>query len=73
MVKEESKARVHACPRCDKMFSRARSRDQHVRIVHEKRKDHTCPHCASAFGVASKLTRHVRAVHGKREAGEQQR
>ena len=66
MVKEESKARVHACPRCDKMFSRARSRDQHVRIVHEKRKDHTCPHCAAAFGEVRHLRTHVRAVHEKR-------
>ena len=63
MVKEESKARVHACPRCDGMFSRARSRDQHVRTVHEKRKDHACPHCAAAFGTAQNLKTHVRVMH----------
>ena len=66
MVKEAKQSKgVHACPRCDGTFVSPSKRDQHVRTVHEKRRDHACPHCAAAFGEAGHLTKHVRTVHEK--------
>jgi hypothetical protein len=41
MVKETKPSkRPHACPHCLDTFTEARSRDHHVRVVHEKRRDH---------------------------------
>jgi len=65
--KKGGKKGAHACPRCDSTFGRPSNRDQHVRTVHEKRKDHVCPQCAAAFGTAGNLTKHVRTVHEKRK------
>jgi len=52
--------------RCDSTFENPSDRDQHVRSVHEKRRDHACPYCAATFGTMGDLTTHVRSVHEKR-------
>ena len=59
-------AKPHACPDCAAAFGQAGNLTQHVRLVHEKRKDYACPYCAGVFQMTSHLTRHVRTVHEKR-------
>ena len=56
-------AKPHACPHCAAAFGKPSSLTQHVRTVHEKRRDHACLHCIAVFGHASNLTRHVRTQH----------
>ena len=69
LVKPKYKHR-HACPQCDYKTGKANELRQHVRTVHEKRKDHACPQCDAAFGEAGTLRTHVRTVHEKREEEE---
>ena len=41
MVKEAKQSRrAHTCTQCDGTFVSPSQRDQHVRRVHEKRRDH---------------------------------
>jgi len=55
----------YACPHCLDTFTEAGSRDCHVRVVHEKRRDHKCPHCNSRFGTAGNMRTHCSNVHEK--------
>jgi uncharacterized C2H2 Zn-finger protein len=70
MVKAPTKgARRHACPQCDYKAGQASDLRQHVRVVHEKRKDHACPHCDRKFGEGGSMRRHVRREHSWVDAG----
>uniref|UniRef100_A0A914UNI4 Uncharacterized protein n=1 Tax=Plectus sambesii TaxID=2011161 RepID=A0A914UNI4_9BILA len=54
------------CPHCDKKFTEAGSRNNHVLIVHEEglEKKHKCSWCQKAFNQRSGLNRH-RRTHTK--------
>ena len=48
------------------MFAFKGQRNQHVRKIHEKRRDFPCPRCESDFTAANSLKMHIRCVLEKR-------
>ena len=40
---------------------------QHIRTVHDGRKDYTCDHCAKQFSEVCNLKTHIKSVHGTNE------
>ena len=53
--------RPHACPRCDKAFSRKYHLDRHVRTVHDRMMRYTCPRpgCGSRFAERYHMRVHL--------------
>ena len=51
------------CDLCGKLSSDAKSNQQHVEMVHEKKKCVQCDACGKGFYKANDLKRHVDAVH----------
>jgi uncharacterized Zn-finger protein len=61
---EENHAGVrYLCPTCSREFTENGSLQQHVRNVHDMRKDFECPECLLMFGEASDLKKHRESVH----------
>ena len=50
------------CQLCSKRYNTIKSRNRHVKIVHEKSKPFACPKCDSAFVEKNKLTVHIKNV-----------
>ncbi|KAA8490796.1 Zinc finger protein [Porphyridium purpureum] len=51
------------CERCGRTFSRKAHMQDHVRIVHEKKRPFVCEHCGKTFSVLSNLHAHKRSLH----------
>ena len=50
---------------CGGAFSRMKTLTEHIRVIHEGRKDHCCEHCGKAFGTRKNMLDHVKMVHDK--------
>ena len=56
-----------ACPHCQKAFDVKINLTNHIRRVHQGRKDYVCPHCQKWFAQKGHLTTHIRTVHEGRK------
>eukprot|EP00181_Compsopogon_caeruleus_P002103 CAMPEP_0184689488 /NCGR_PEP_ID=MMETSP0312-20130426/30683_1 /TAXON_ID=31354 /ORGANISM="Compsopogon coeruleus, Strain SAG 36.94" /LENGTH=507 /DNA_ID=CAMNT_0027146841 /DNA_START=1403 /DNA_END=2926 /DNA_ORIENTATION=- len=56
-------AREKRCPICGAVFSQTGHMNQHIAIVHEKKRPFSCEECAVSYGTKSNLNRHYRMVH----------
>ena len=53
------------CSQCGKTFPTNYRLKNHVKCVHEKRKDFKCDYCDNAFFNVSKMKAHIKRVHEK--------
>lgn len=51
---------AHVCPICARSFTRRHNMLQHIRCIHNGRRDHVCDVCGRGFNRKSNLHRHVR-------------
>ena len=48
---------------CEKSFAVYANLDNHIKVVHEGRRDHKCEICGKGFVGSRDLVRHVQSVH----------
>ena len=53
------------CSSCGKSFSSRNFLEQHIRNVHEGKKDHKCDVCNKYFSQSTNLNTHIKVVHEK--------
>ncbi|EUB55594.1 PR domain zinc finger protein [Echinococcus granulosus] len=58
--------RAFACSHCNKSFLRRCRLNEHISVVHERRKSFTCQKCSKGFCRRGDLDKHISAVHEKR-------
>jgi hypothetical protein len=54
------------CTLCGTRFTKKRNMIEHVRAVHEGRKDHSCSVCNKPFFRRVEMNKHFKAVHEKK-------
>ena len=53
----------HKCDSCEKAFSKAWMKKNHINIVHYGIKDHKCDFCEKSFSQAGHMKNHINSVH----------